>query len=178
MKNLIFTLILVLSNLVVNSQSPAYFYPQFEAMYVLDSLNIPYLPIPERNGKSPVGMTYSTQEGVKLHNKFFKNNEFDFSPSESTPSVPFMSFVGSYVFLTEDDKFAVNMFSNWDWDVIGFSKIKLKEGKYKSVEIIEYHSNSNDTYGTIVILETNMGYKTFVNSVTHPVSLDWSPSFK
>ena len=67
MKNLFLSLVIVLTSLVSYSQEPMYFYPHFEELFVLDSLNIPYLPIPERNGISPVGQTYSTQKGLKKH---------------------------------------------------------------------------------------------------------------
>ena len=178
MKNLFLSLVLVMVGLVANSQKPSYFYPQFEAMYVLDSLNIPYLPIPERNGISEVGRTYSTEKGVKKHNKYFCNNEFDFLPSKNTPSIPFNSFVSSYIFLNENDVFKVNMISYYDWNVIGFSKIRLSDGNYKSVEIIEYHTNFNDTYGTVVLLETQLGKMTFVNSLNHTYEEGWEPTFE
>jgi hypothetical protein len=178
MKNLIVTLILTVSTLVGFSQGTVYFYPSYESMFILDSLNIPYLPIPERTGISPVGVTYSTQKGVELHNEFFDNGEFDFFPSNNTPSIDLMTFIGSYTFLTEGDKFLVMLFSNWDTDVVGRAKISLPEGKYKSVEILECRYNDNDTYGTIVLLEDNLGNMSFVNSENNQLSSEWQPSFK
>jgi hypothetical protein len=178
MKNLFLSLVLVLTNLVASSQEPTYFYPNFEELFVLDSLNIPYLPIPERNGISPVGRTYSTEKSVKKHNKYFNNNEFDFLPSQFTPSIKLESFFNSYRFLTEIDETIVMMMSQQEFDIIGFSSITLPKGKYKSVQILEYHANNNDTYGTIVLLQVQSGEMTLVNQTQHPVSLDWQPVFE
>ena len=178
MKNLFLSLVIVLTSLVSSSQEQKYFYPNFQELFVLDSLNIPYLPIPERNGISPVGRTYSTEKGVKKHNKYFNNNEFDFLPSSNTPSVKLTSFFNSYKFLTEDDKFIVSMMLQQEFDVIGFVVIPLSKGKYKSVEILEYHANNNDTYGTIVLLQVQSGEMTLINQTQHPVSLDWEPTFE
>jgi hypothetical protein len=177
MKNLFLSLVIVLTSLVVNGQESTYFYPHFEELFVLDSLNIPYLPIPERNGISPVGGTYSTEKSVKKHNKYFHNNEFDFLPSPNTPRVKLTSFFNSYRFLTEDDKFVVMLMLQHNFDVIGFAVIPLPEGKYKSVEILEYYTDNN-TYGTIVLLQVQSGEMTFINQFQHPVSFNWEPTFE
>ena len=178
MKNLFLFLVIVLTSLVSFGQEPMYFYPNFEELFVLDSLNIPYLPIPERNGISPVGRTYSTEKGVKKHNKYFHNNEFNFLPSSNTPSVKLTSFFNSYKFLTEGDKFVVSMMLQQEFDVIGFAIIPISTGKYKSVEILEYHANNNNTYGTMVLLQVQSGEMTLIDQVQHPVSLDWEPTFE
>jgi hypothetical protein len=177
MKNLFLSLVIVLTSLVSFGQEPMYFYPHFEELFVLDSLNIPYLPIPERNGISPVGQTYSTEKGVKKHNKYFHNNEFDFLPSPNTPRVKLNDFLKSYRFYTEGDKFVVNLMFQHNFDIIGFAVIPLPEGKYKSVEILEYYTDNN-TYGTIVLLQTQSGEMTFIDQFQHPVSLDWVPTFE
>ena len=159
-----------------NGQEAAYFYPHFEELFVLDSLNIPYLPIPERNGISPVGRTYSTEKGVKKHNKYFHNNEFDFLPSPNTPRVKLNTFFSSYKFYTEGDRFVVVMMEMQNFDILGFAIIPLSGGKYKSVEILEYYTDNN-TYGTIVLLQVQSGEMTFIDQFQHPVSLDWEPTF-
>lgn len=161
---------------VASAQDVAYFYPNFEELFVLDSLNIPYLPIPERNGISPVGRTYSTEKGVKKHNKYFHNNEFDFLPSPSTPRVKLNNFFSSYKFYTEGDRFMLMMMEMQNFDILGFAIIPLSGGKYKSVEILEYYTDNN-TYGTIVLLQVQSGEMTFIDQIQHPVSLDWEPTF-
>jgi hypothetical protein len=109
MKNTLSIITTFLAISFTNGQEAIYFYPHFEELFVLDSLNIPYLPIPERNGISPVGRTYSTEKGVKKHNKYFHNNEFDFLPSPNTPRVKLNTFFSSYKFYTEGDRFVVMM---------------------------------------------------------------------
>lgn len=157
-------------------QEATYFYPNFEELFVLDSLNIPYLPIPERNGISPVGRTYSTAKGVKKHNQYFHNNEFDFLPSPSTPRVKLNTFFSSYKFYTEGDRFMVMMMEMQNFDILGFAIIPLSGGKYESVEILEYYAGNN-TYGTMVLLQVQSGEMTFIDQIQHPVSLDWEPTF-
>ena len=78
MKNLFLSLVLVMVGLVANSQTPQYFYPEYVVLYVLDSLNVPYVPLPERYGVNPMGnKTETTAKGFNKHQNFFKNDDLD-----------------------------------------------------------------------------------------------------
>jgi hypothetical protein len=178
MKNLLFSLLLSVTTLISFSQTQKYFYPNYAEMFILDSLGIPYLPIPERTGISPVGVTYSTQKGVELHRKFFRNNEFDFYMSGDRSPINLMNFLDSYDFYTESDRFLVSLYSSTETDVVGYAKIDLKGGKYKKLIIFEYHWIANDTYGTIILLENHSGLMTFIDTDRHPVDYSWQPSFQ
>jgi hypothetical protein len=54
--------------------------------------------------------------------------------------------------------------------VIGFSKINLYGGKYKSVQIIETRFDENNQYSTILLLETQSGFVFFVDLVNYSIS--------
>jgi hypothetical protein len=164
MKNLFLSLVLVMVSLVANSQTPKYFGLELAEQSVLDSLEIPYLSISERNGVNDFGKIEVDGKKITKFNKFFTNNEFVFSPVKNTPSVKFDSFFRNYKFLTENDKFYVSLFKNYNFDIIGFSIIKLEKskGKYKTVQIIEYRDNDTNAYGTMVLLGDENNFMKFV----------------
>jgi hypothetical protein len=167
MKNLFLSLVIVLTSLVVSGQEPQYFFPNYESQFVLDSLNIPYVPIPQRNGTEPIYSDGPFKRNVKKHNKYFSKYEFDFSPTKNTPSIDWEVFINSLVFL-EDETFRNSMLSSFKFKVIGFSKINLYGGKYKSVQIIE--TRNDNQYNTILLLETQLGFVFFVDVFTYPIS--------
>jgi len=167
MKNLFLSLVIVLTSLVVNGQESKYFFPNYESQFVLDSLNIPYLPIPQRNGTSPVYIDQPSEQSIENHMKYFSNNEFDFYPTKNTPSIDWGVFSESLVFLG-DETFTNSMLSELNFKVIGFSKINLYGGKYKSIQIIE--TLNNNQYNTILLLETQSGFVFFVDTLTYSIS--------
>jgi len=167
MKNLFLSLVIVLTSLVVNGQEPQYFFPNYESQFVLDSLNIPYVPIPQRNGTEPIYSDGTFERSIENHMKYFTNNEFDFFPTKNTSSIDWEVFINSLVFL-EDETFRNSMLSSFKFKVIGFSKINLYGGKYKSVQIIE--TRNDNQYNTILLLETQLGFLFFVDVFTYPIS--------
>jgi hypothetical protein len=167
MKNLFLSLVLVMVGLVSNAQESKYFFPNYESQFVLDSLNIPYVPIPQRNGTEPIYSDGPFERSVKKHNKYFSKYEFDFSPTKNTPSIDWGVFSESLVFLG-DETFTNSMLSELNFKVIGFSKINLYGGKYKSIQIVE--TLNNNQYNTIVLLETQSGFVFFVDTLTYSIS--------
>jgi hypothetical protein len=167
MKNLFLSLVIVLTSLVTNGQESQYFVPTYEAQFVLDSLNIPYVPIPQRNGTQPIYSDGQFKRSIKNHIKYFSNNEFDFYPTKNTPSIDWGVFSESLVFLG-DETFTNSMLSELNFKVIGFSKINLYGGKYKSIQIVE--TLNNNQYNTIVLLETQSGFVFFVDTLTYSIS--------
>jgi hypothetical protein len=179
MKNLFLFLVLVMVGLVSNSQTPQYFYPEYVVLYVLDSLNVPYVPLPERYGVNPMGnKTETTAKGFSKHQNFFKNEEFVFIPTEDSPSTEWSEFFSNHKFLNDRDINYNNLYSNFGFDVVGFSKIPLKNGEFKSVEIIEYRNKRKDEFGTIALLEKNSGLFEFVDQYSHPLNPNWTVSFE
>ena len=170
MKNLFLSLVIVLTSLVTNGQESQYFVPTYEAQFVLDSLNIPYVPIPQRNGTQPIYSDGQFKRSIKNHIKYFSNNEFDFYPTKNTPSIDWGVFSKSLVFLNEDDLFSNDMFSSLNLKVIGFSKINLYGGKYKSIQIIETRLDKENQYTTLLLLETQLGFVFFVDFINYRIS--------
>ena len=166
MKNLFLSLVLVMVGLVANSQESKYFFPNYESQFVLDSLDIPYVPIPQRNGTEPIYSDGPFERSVKKHNKYFSKYEFDFSPTKNTPSIDWGVFSESLVFLG-DETFTNSMLSELNFKVIGFSKINLYGGKYKSIQIVE--TLNDNQYNTIVLLETQSGFVFFVDTLTYSI---------
>jgi len=166
MKNLFLSLVLVMVGLVSNAQESKYFFPNYESQFVLDSLDIPYVPIPQRNGTEPIYSDGPFERSVKKHNKYFSKYEFDFSPTKNTPSVDWGVFSESLVFLG-DETFTNSMLSELNFKVIGFSKINLYGGKYKSIQIVE--TLNDNQYNTIVLLETQSGFVFFVDTLTYSI---------
>jgi len=170
MKNLFFSLVLVMVGLVSNAQESKYFFPNYESQFVLDSLDIPYVPIPQRNGTEPIYSDGPFERSVKKHNKYFSKYEFDFSPTKNTPSIDWGVFSKSFVFLNELELSTSLLYSEFNMKVIGFSKINLYGGKYKSVQIIETRFDENNQYSTILLLETQSGFVFFVDLVNYSIS--------
>lgn len=166
MKNLFLSLVLVMVGLVSDAQESQYFFPNYESQFVLDSLNIPYVPIPQRNGTEPIYSDGPFERSVKKHNKYFSKYEFDFSPTKNTPSIDWGVFSKSLVFLG-DETFTNSMLSELNFKVIGFSKINLYGGKYKSIQIVE--TLNDNQYNTIVLLETQLGFVFFVDTFTYSI---------
>jgi hypothetical protein len=98
--------------------------------------------------------------------KYFTNNEFDFFPTKNTSSIDWEVFINSLVFL-EDETFRNSLLSSFKFKVIGFSKINLYGGKYKSVQIIE--TRNDNQYNTILLLETQLGFVFFLDVFTYPI---------
>jgi uncharacterized protein (DUF488 family) len=69
MKNLFLSLVLVMVGLVSFSQTPTYLYPNYVVLYVLDSLNVPYVPLPERYGINPQGNKTETTVNTEIFSK-------------------------------------------------------------------------------------------------------------
>jgi hypothetical protein len=170
MKTFLSSLFLLIS-LVVNSQTidverkPTYFGLDFSEKSLIDSLKIPYVSIQERNGVNGYGEKIEVDEiKISKFNKFFNNDEFVFMPNKNTPSIEFDTFFRYYVFLTEYDKLYVSILENFNFDIIGSSTIELKESKddYKTVQIIEYRYNGNNTYGTMVLLRDEKNLMKFI----------------
>ena len=164
--------IFLLFSLILKSQSnevekkPTYFGLDFLKISFIDSLKIPYLSIPERNGINGYREKIEVDE-IKLTNfsKYFNNNEFVFTPNKNTPSIEFDTFFKYYVFLTEYDKTYFSILEYFNFDIIGFSAIELKESKsdYKTIQIVEYRYNANNSYGTMFFLIDENNLMKFVH---------------
>lgn len=179
MKKLFFSLVLVMVSLVSFSQTPTYLYPNYVVLYVLDSLNVPYVPLPERYGINPQGnKTETTEKGFSKHRNFFKNGEFVFVPTEDSPSTEWCEFFSNHQFLTDGDVVYNNLYCAFGFEVVGFSKINLKDGDFKSVEIVEYRNKNRDEFGTIILLEKDTDVFMFVDPDSHPLNPNWSVSFE
>ncbi len=168
MKSTILTSLFFAVGLLANAQEPQYFFPDYACQYVLDSLNIPYVPIAQRNGTAPIYSDGEFSRSIKKHKKYFKNNEFEFCPNENTPSIEWSEFSKSLVFINEFELGVSDLFSAFDIKVIGYSKINLSGGKYKSLQIVETRVDAQKQYSTIVLLEDQSGSVFFVHWMTYP----------
>lgn len=161
MKTKILINIFLLFSLFVQSQSnrvdkkPRYVHLEIPEEFVLDSLNIPYLSISDRNGVNGYGEKIEIDE-IKMSNfkKFFDDNEFVFTPNINTSYVKIDAFFRNYVFLTEYDKTYFSILEYFNFDIIGSSTIELKESKseYKTIQIVEYRYTTTNLYSTMVFL--------------------------
>ena len=170
MKSIILSTLFLLVGLLAKAQEPQYFFPDYECQYVLDSLNIPYVPIAQRNGTAPIYSDGAFPRSIKKHKKYFSNNEFEFCPNENTPAIKWVEFSKSLVFINEFETGVSDWFSVFDITVIGYSKINLSGGKYKSVQIVETRVDAQKQFSTIVLLEDLSGRVFFVNQMTYHIS--------
>lgn len=167
--NFILILILIFS-LNLKSQSHVvekkitYFGLHPAQQHILDSLKIPYLPISERNGMNDYGKIEVDKKKISKFNKFFDKNEFVFSPNENSPSIRFSSFFRNYEFSNKGDLLYFSILENFDFDIIGVSTLDLNESNniYKTIQVIEYRCDKNNTYGTMVLLGDQKNVMKFV----------------
>lgn len=173
MKTLFLSLFLFASIPFLSGQdlTISYEFPNYPSQYVLDSLKIPYVPIPQRNGTSSVALDYPFKRSISAHIDYFGNDQFDFFPSESTPSIKWEDFSKRFIFLNEYEIFQSSFFSEFGFEVIGYSKIDLEGGKYRSVWIIEerYRTQDKTWYSTSVILENISGNAFFLDHSNYKV---------
>jgi hypothetical protein len=170
MKSIILSSLFLLVGLLSKAQETQYFFPDYACQYVLDSLNIPYVPIAQRNGTAPIYSNGEFPRSIKKHKKYFNNNEFEFCPNENTPAIEWSEFSKTLVFFIEFVLGLSDLFSVFDIKVIGYSKINLSGGKYKSVQIVETRVDAQKQYSTIVLLEDQSGSVFFVHWTTYSIS--------
>jgi hypothetical protein len=176
MKNLFLSLVIVLTSLVVNGQTECYFAPNLNSSYLLDSLGIPYLPITERTQKSLI-LHGCSEISINEFNSFFNNGEFVYIPDASTPRTPLSYLIGDAEFLTESDKFVINFIILFEMQFVGFADLQINDSKYSLVRIIET-VQTNEAFGTIVLLQTHDGKWDYVDEDVDKVSSDYMVKYK
>jgi hypothetical protein len=176
MKNLFLSLVIVLTSLVVNGQIEYYFPPNVTSSYVLDSLDIPYLPMTERTQKSLI-LHGCTEISINEFNSFFNNGEFVYIPDLSTPKISLSFLMGGTQFLTESDEFMINFLILLETQSVGFADVQIKDSKYSMVRIIETVS-INDTFSTIVLLQTHDGKWDYVDENIDRTGTDYIVTYK
>ena len=88
--------------------------------------------------------------------------EFVFSPDRTTSGIKLWTFFQQHNFLTDDDELYLHILSSFDSDVIGNCEIELNNSKYKTCQIVEYRCNTNNTYGTMVLVSDFRGFWKFI----------------
>lgn len=171
----ILPLVLTIS-LSIHAQDECYFEPNLTTSYILDSLNIPYLPITERNKKSLI-VHGCTDISINAFKSFFNNGEFVYYPDKTTPRIPLVALMGESNYLTSSDQFIMNFLFYFDMQFIGFADVPIDDPKYALVRIIET-AQVNDAYTTILLLRTHDGRWDYIDEDVERVGDDYIVTYK
>lgn len=165
MKTKLLSLLFVLCSSILKSQEVEkkefYFGLKLAEQSLLDSLEIPYLSILDRNGGCQWIEIDTDETQMSNYTKFFWG-EFVFSPDRTTSGIKLWTFFQQHNFLTDDDELYLHILSSFDSDIIGNCEIELNNNKYKTCQIVEYRCNTNNTYGTMVLVSDFRGFWKFI----------------
>ena len=115
--------------------------------YLLDSLQIPYLPIDLRvSGK---GFSESYKE------KFIKTfgNDLQYIPVHLESDIPIELFLFNKNLATERDVIYEQLLIGFEYFVVSYSVIPVKGKLHKSIWLVETYCKSVNSYGTILYYE-------------------------
>jgi hypothetical protein len=170
-------ILLILSGITyAYGQDECYFEPNITTSYILDSLNIPYLPITERNKKSLI-VHGCTEISINAFKSFFNKGEFVYYPDKTTPRIPLVDLMGGSNYLAESDEFIMNFLFYFDMQFIGFADVPIDDPKYALVRIIET-AQVNDAYTTILLLRTHDGQWDYIDEDVERVGEDYIVTYK
>lgn len=158
------------------AQDECYFQPNLTTSFILDSLDIPYLPIAERNKKSLI-VHGCTEISINEFKSYFNNGEFTYFPDKTTPRIPLSVLMGEANYLTESDSFIMNLLILFDMHFIGFADIPINDPKYSLVRIIET-AQVNDAYTTILLLRTHEGQWDYIEEDIERVGEGYIVTYK
>jgi hypothetical protein len=178
MNRIILPKLLILLGLTSNAQvsDEYYFSPNLTASYILDSLNIPYLPITERNKKSLI-VHGCTEISINEFKSFFNKGEFVYYPDKTTPRIPLIFLMGENNYLTESDEFIMSLLFYFDMQFIGFADVPIHDPKYALVRIIET-AQVNDAYTTILLLRMHDGRWDYIAEDVERVGDDYIVTYQ
>ena len=175
-KTIISFLVAISVSLGSYAQDECYFNPNITTSYILDSLDIPYLPISERNKKSLI-VHGCTEISINEFKSYFNNGEFTYFPDKTTPRIPLSALMGEANYLTDSDSFIMNLLILFDMHFIGFADIPINDPKYSLVRIIET-AQVNDAYTTILLLYTHEGKWHYIKEDIDRVGTDYIVTYK
>jgi hypothetical protein len=158
------------------AQDECYFEPNITSSFILDSLEIPYLPITERNKKSLI-VHGCTEISINEFKRFFHDGEFVYFPDKTTPRIPLISLMGGASYLTNSDEFIMNFIMMMDMHFIGLADVPINDQKYSLVRIIET-AQVNDAYGTVVLLLTHDGVWDYIDEDIDKVGTEYFVKYK
>ena len=176
MKSIVIFLVALTMSLSIHAQDECYFNPNITTSYILDSLNIPYLPISERNKKSLI-VHGCTEISINEFKSFFNKGEFVYYPDKTTPRIPLIVLMGESNYLTESDEFIMSLLFYFDMQFIGFADVPINDPKYALVRIIET-AQVNDAYTTILLLRTHDGIWDYIKEDIDRVGTDYIVTYK
>jgi len=85
--------------------------------------------------------------------------------------------MGGTQFLTDSDEFMINFLILLGTQSVGFADVQIKDLKYSMVRIIETVS-TNDTFSTIVLLQTHDGKWDYVHEDINRLGTDYIVTYK
>jgi hypothetical protein len=176
MKSIVIFLVALITSHSIYAQDECYFNPNLTTSYILDSLNIPYLPITERNKKSLI-VHGCTEISINEFKNFFNKGEFVYYPDKTTPRIPLVDLMGGSSYLTSSDEFTMNFLFYFDMQFIGFADVPIDDPKYELVRIIET-AQVNDAYTTILLLRMHDGRWDYIAEDIERVGEDYIVTYK
>ncbi len=175
MKNTILTITFILLSFICNSQTE-YFAPNLYTTKVLDSLDVPYLPINLRVKDEGFSKNFKSK-----HLEYF-SKDLRYNPHTLETDISFKEFISGKEMVDEKDFMYVSILSGLNITVIGSSVIPLFDDENSSIMILELHCNSSNSfncYTTIAFYETKDGKFNYINENLEPiVSNNWEMSYK
>ena len=176
MKSFVIIFSAVAISFSIHAQDECYFEPNLTTSFILDSLDIPYLPITERNKKSLI-VHGCTEISINEFKNYFNKGEFTYFPDKTTPRIPLSALMGEANYLTDSDSFIMNLLILFDMHFIGFAYIPINDPKYSLVRIIET-AQMNDAYTTILLLRTHEGQWDYIDEDIERVGDDYIVTYK
>ena len=150
MLRIITTLTLVFASLSSFSQT-RYYPPNFYCQFLLDSLDIPYLPINRRVSLNGFSESYK-QRFIQMF-----GNDLSFFPKTSDTDVPIELFVFNKELASERDLTFHQLMAGFDYDVISTAIVPVNGNLHKSIWIVEIYGKATDQFNVIMYFENHDG---------------------
>ena len=150
MKFLFFTTMCLVLNFNAHCQTN-YFNPNLYCRYLLDSLNIPYLPMKLRI----TGEGFSESYRQKFVNFFEK--DLSYIPSKDCIDRPYDLFTFDKKFGSERDDFFNFFMESFECKVSALSIIPINHEIHKSIWLLELYSTLNDSFSVVLYFEDKNG---------------------
>jgi hypothetical protein len=175
MKKTIISITLIFLSLISFSQTE-YFAPNLYTTKVLDSLDVPYLPINLRVKGEGFSKNFKSR-----HLEYF-SKDLRYTPYTLDTDITFKDFITGKEMVDEKDFMYVSILSGLNITVIGSSVVPLFDDENSSIMILELHCNSSsgfNCYTAIAFYETKDGKLNYINENLEPiVSSNWEMSYK
>lgn len=128
-----------------------YYGPNFYCSYLMDSLQIPYLPLDMRVSRSGFSESFK-QRFIEMF-----GNDLSYIPSTSLSDLPIELFVFKMDFVSERDSIYHQLMAGFEYNVISKSIVPLTDSIHKSIWIVEIYGKATDQFNVVMYFENHDG---------------------